>query len=98
MWIGVVAAIAICAAVAVVLSVIGENLPFKQREIMEGVLALIAVGGSVRLDMMAVTAQSRRSFDGTALRSRQSSIDLPPCHIVDYAECLTLRTGPHTRR
>ena len=45
MWIGVAAAIAICAAVAVVLSVIGENLPFKQREIMEGVLALIAVAG-----------------------------------------------------
>jgi high-affinity iron transporter len=45
MWIGVGVAIAICAVVAVVLSVIGENLPFKQREIMEGVLALIAVAG-----------------------------------------------------
>ena len=45
MWLGVAIAIALCIGVAVVLSVIGENLPFKQREIMEGVLALIAVAG-----------------------------------------------------
>ncbi|HEY6567015.1 MAG TPA: iron uptake transporter permease EfeU [Actinomycetota bacterium] len=45
MWIGVGAAVAICAAIAVVLSIVGESLPFKEREIMEGVLALIAVAG-----------------------------------------------------
>ena len=45
MWLGVAIAIALCVGVAVVLSVIGENLPFKQRESMEGVLALIAVAG-----------------------------------------------------
>ena len=37
MWFGVGAAIAICAVVAVVLGVLNENLPFKEREIMEGV-------------------------------------------------------------
>ncbi len=36
MWLGVVVAIALCAAVAIVLRVIGESLPFKQREILEG--------------------------------------------------------------
>jgi high-affinity iron transporter len=45
MWIGVGAAIAICVVVAVVLGLLNENLPFKEREIMEGVLALIAVAG-----------------------------------------------------
>ena len=45
MWLGVGAALAICAVVAVILGVLNENLPFKEREIMEGVLALIAVAG-----------------------------------------------------
>ena len=44
-WFGVVAAIAICAAIAIVLSAVGRSLPLKQRELMEGILALIAVGG-----------------------------------------------------
>ena len=45
MWLGVAIAIALCVGVAAVLSIIGENLPFKQREIMEGILALVAVAG-----------------------------------------------------
>ena len=45
MWVGVAIAIALCLGVAVALSIIGRNLPFKQQEIMEGVLALIAVAG-----------------------------------------------------
>jgi high-affinity iron transporter len=45
MWLGVAVAIALCAAVAIVLRVIGESLPFKQREILEGALALFAVAG-----------------------------------------------------
>lgn len=45
MWIGVGLAIGLCVAVAVVLQVVGESLPFKQREVMEGALALLAVAG-----------------------------------------------------
>jgi high-affinity iron transporter len=45
MWLGVAIALALCAAVAVVLRIVGESLPFKQRETMEGVLALVAVAG-----------------------------------------------------
>jgi high-affinity iron transporter len=45
MWLGVVAAIVLCAAVAVVLRVVGESLPLRQREAMEGTLALLAVAG-----------------------------------------------------
>ena len=45
MWIGVAIAIGLCVGVAVVLRLIGESLPFQQREFMEGMLALLAVAG-----------------------------------------------------
>jgi high-affinity iron transporter len=44
-WFGVVLAVAICAAAAVGLYLIGLSLPFREREIMEGILALAAVAG-----------------------------------------------------
>jgi high-affinity iron transporter len=45
MWAGVAIAIALCLGIAVVLRVIGQSLPFRQREILEGSLALVAVAG-----------------------------------------------------
>jgi high-affinity iron transporter len=45
MWLGVSIAVALCVGVAVVLRVIGESLPLRQREAMEGALALVAVAG-----------------------------------------------------
>ena len=45
MWFGVLAAAAICATLAIVLNAIGRSLPLRQREAMEGILALVAVGG-----------------------------------------------------
>jgi len=45
MWVGVGVAIGLCVAVAVVLRLIGESLPFRQRELMEGILSLLAVAG-----------------------------------------------------
>jgi high-affinity iron transporter len=45
MWFGVAVALALCLGIAVILQMIGRSLPFKQREIMEGVLALLAVAG-----------------------------------------------------
>jgi high-affinity iron transporter len=44
MWIGVAAAIAICAAVAVALRVAGQDLPQREQEQLETVVGLIAVG------------------------------------------------------
>jgi len=44
-FLGVILATAICAIGAVGLYLVGLNLPFQQREIMEGVLALVAVAG-----------------------------------------------------
>jgi high-affinity iron transporter len=45
MWFGVALAVILCAGAAIILSAIGRSLPFRQREIMEGSLALVAVGG-----------------------------------------------------
>ena len=42
-WIGVIAAVALCAAAAVVLQVIDSNLPQKQQEGLETVVAIVAV-------------------------------------------------------
>ncbi len=45
MWLGVAIAAALCVVVAVVLRMVGESLPLRQREAMEGILALAAVAG-----------------------------------------------------
>lgn len=45
MWLGVVAAVVVSVLTAVGLSAAGRSLPFRAREVMEGVLALVAVGG-----------------------------------------------------
>jgi high-affinity iron transporter len=45
MWSGVIAAVVLCASLAVIFSVVGSQLSFKARETAEGVLALIAVAG-----------------------------------------------------
>jgi high-affinity iron transporter len=45
MWIGVAAALGLCAAIAVALRVVGESLPLRERETLEGALALLAVAG-----------------------------------------------------
>lgn len=42
-WLGVVIAVGICAAVAVVLEIVNENLPQKDQEGLETVIALVAV-------------------------------------------------------
>jgi high-affinity iron transporter len=45
MWLGVGIAVGLCTGIAVVLRVVDGSLDFKQRETMEGVLALVAVAG-----------------------------------------------------
>jgi high-affinity iron transporter len=45
MWAGVLIAVGLCAAVAVILRTLGQSLPLQQREILEGALALMAVAG-----------------------------------------------------
>lgn len=45
MWLGVGIAAALCVLAAVGLEIAGRALPFRQREILEGTLALVAVAG-----------------------------------------------------
>jgi high-affinity iron transporter len=45
MWAGVALAVALCIAVAVGLSVLGQRLPLVAKEVMEGTFTLIAVAG-----------------------------------------------------
>ncbi len=45
MWIGVALALGICLAIALVLRLVGQSLPTRQREGLEGSLALVAVAG-----------------------------------------------------
>jgi high-affinity iron transporter len=44
-WAGIAAAIGICAAVAIALNAVGRSLPLRQREALEGTLALVAIAG-----------------------------------------------------
>jgi len=46
-FVGVFAAVAVSVAVAVVLALVNRSLPFRQREIMEATLALVAAAGVV---------------------------------------------------
>jgi high-affinity iron transporter len=45
MWVGVGVAIGLCVAIAIILEAVGGSLPLRQRETMEGILALVAVAG-----------------------------------------------------
>jgi high-affinity iron transporter len=61
-WLGVGVAIAICIAVAVVLQVIDENLPQKQQEQLETIIAVIAV--AMVTSMIVWMARHARSLKG----------------------------------
>ncbi|MDH4116495.1 MAG: FTR1 family protein [Acidimicrobiia bacterium] len=80
MWIGVGAAIIVCIGVGAGLELAGRRLPFKQREILEGVLTVIAVAGvtymivwmrrhsrTLRSDLEAKAWVALGSRSGTAL-------------------------------
>src|SRR4051812_8992120 len=61
-WVGVGGAVAICLAVAVVLQVIDSNLPQKQQEMLETVIAVIAV--AMVTSMVVWMARHARSLKG----------------------------------
>jgi high-affinity iron transporter len=43
MWVGVVAAVVLCLAVGIVLEIVNDNLPQRQQEMLETVIAVVAV-------------------------------------------------------
>lgn len=68
MWIGVAVAIALCAGVAVLLYAVGESLPFRERETLEGILAIVAVVGVTYMVawMRRHARDLRRTLEGQA--------------------------------
>lgn len=66
MWIGVAAAVAVCVAIATALQIVGENLPQKQQEQLETVVALIAV---VMVTAMIVWMRRNARTMGRELRA-----------------------------
>jgi high-affinity iron transporter len=61
-WIGVGVAVAICAGVAVILQIIDNNLPQKQQEMLETVIAAVAV--AMVTSMIVWMARNARSLKG----------------------------------
>jgi high-affinity iron transporter len=95
MWIGVGIAVALCTTVAVVLRIVGQSLPFRQRELMEGILALIAVAGVTYMVvwMRRHSRELKRSLEDHAERALLTGSVLA---LVGMAFFAVLREGLET--
>ncbi|MGH2637538.1 MAG: iron uptake transporter permease EfeU [Actinomycetota bacterium] len=95
MWAGVAVAIGLCTAVAVVLRLVGESLPFRQREFLEGVLSLVAVAGVTYMVvwMRRHSRELKRQLEGHAERALVVGSTLA---LVGMAFFAVLREGLET--
>jgi len=71
-WVGVAIAVALCAGVAVALNAYGRSLPLRQREAMEGALALVAVAGVTW--MIVWMRRHARELKGTLEANAESAL------------------------
>lgn len=94
-WLGVASAAAICAAVAVGLYVIGLSLPFREREIMEGVLALVAVAG-VTYMIVWMRGHARSLKQALESEAAQALVTGSSWALVGMAFLAVLREGLET--
>jgi high-affinity iron transporter len=94
-WLGVIVAVAICAAVAVVLEIVNENLPQKEQEALETVIALVAV---VMVTSMVVwMARHARSLKGNLeARAGAAVAEGSALALVAMAFLAVLREGLET--
>jgi high-affinity iron transporter len=72
MWLGVALAIVLCAGAAIVLNAIGRSLPFRQREMLEGALSLVAVAGVTY--MIVWMRRHARELKGTLEAHAESAL------------------------
>lgn len=72
MWAGVAVAIALCLGVAIFLEALGRSLPLRQREIMEGVLSMVAVAGVTY--MVVWMRRHSRELKGTLEASSEAAL------------------------
>jgi high-affinity iron transporter len=94
MWIGVALAIGLCAGAALVLEAVGSSLPFKQREMMEGILALIAVAGVTY--MVVWMRRHARELKGTLEGHAETALQAGTWALIAMAFFAVLREGLET--
>jgi high-affinity iron transporter len=95
MWIGVAAAVALCLGVAVALRVIGDQLPFRQREIMEGILALAAVA-AVTYMVVWMRRHSRELKGALESQAERALVSGSAWALVGMAFLAVIREGLET--
>jgi len=95
MWIGVLSGAALCAGAAIGLNAVGQSLPFRQREVLEGSLALLAVAGVTYMVvwMRRHAPELRRSLETQAEHALRRGSALA---LVGMAFLAVLREGVET--
>ncbi len=93
-WAGVLAAVTLCAAVGVLLEVLNENLPQRQQEGLETVIAVIAV--AMVTSMIVWMARHARSIKGDLETRAGAAIEGSVWTMVAMAFLAVLREGMET--
>jgi high-affinity iron transporter len=73
MWIGVAAAIVLCVAAGVALELVNEDLPQKEQEGLETIIALLAVGAVTFRARRTPRARASAPCSASSARSRSAS-------------------------
>jgi high-affinity iron transporter len=94
MWLGVALAIGLCFGAALVLSAVGRSLPFKQREIMEASLALLAVAGVTY--MVVWMRRHSRELKGQLESHAEAALQAGTWALIAMAFFAVLREGLET--
>jgi high-affinity iron transporter len=95
MWVGVAGAVLLCLGLAVVLRLVGEQLPFKQREAMEGTLALVAVA-AVTYMVVWMRRHSRELKGSLESQAERALVSGSAWALVGMAFLAVLREGLET--
>jgi high-affinity iron transporter len=95
MWLGVGIAVGLCTGIAVTLRLVGDSLDFKQRETMEGILALVAVAG-VTYMVVWMRRHSRELKGQLEAHARHAVLTGSVLALVGMAFFAVLREGLET--
>jgi high-affinity iron transporter len=93
-WAGVLAAVALCAAVGVLLEVLNENLPQRQQEQLETVIAVIAV--AMVTSMILWMSRHARTIKGELETRAGAAVEGSVWAMVAMAFLAVLREGMET--
>lgn len=93
-WAGVAAAVGLCAAFGVLLEILNENLPQKQQEALETIIALVAV--AMVTSMIVWMARHARSIKGELETRASAAIEGSVWAMVAMAFLAVFREGLET--